>query len=223
MSHYSDNDDDLFQEPSSQAQSPSFHNVFSNTNFAKDEELESLIESTKDYAKNKGVGSSGFMLRTGVVTSFYEVTNRFIFETDSLSRSIFNALNTLSDGKYANDLYADTLEESIAKRFAIIEFLNAIITADNTKSFELAAKHLNITLDDSFIRIYFGSMHKLMTHAINRNIDIYQKLCEQINRVPMKAIIDKDYSSIDVRSFSSNAYINQSFQSIRESLGFKIY
>jgi hypothetical protein len=120
-------------------------------------------------------------------------------------------------------LYADILEESIAKRFAIIEFLNAIMTADNTKSFELAAKHLNITLNDSFIRIYFGSMHKVMTHSINRNIDIYQKLCEQINRVPMKAIIDKDYSNIDVRSFSSNAYINQSFQSIRESLGFKIY
>jgi hypothetical protein len=223
MSHYSDNDDDLFQEPSPQAQAPSFHNVFSNTSLGKDEELEALIESTKDYTKNKGVGSGGFMLRTGVITSFYEVTNRFIFESDSLNRSIFNALNKLSDGKYASDLYADILEESVAKRFAIIEFLNAIITADNTKSFELAAKHLNITLNDSFIRIYFGSMHKVMTHSINRNIDIYEKLCEQINRVPMKAIIDKDYSNIDVRSFSSNAYINQSFQSIRESLGFKIY
>ena len=221
MSHYSDNDDDLFQEPS--PQSPSFHNVFSNSTFTKDEELGSLIESTKDYAKNKGIGSNIFMLRTGIITSFYEVTNRFVFETDSLSRSIFNALNTLSNGKYASDLYADVLEESIAKRFSIIEFLNTIIHADNTKSFELAAKHLNITLDDSFIRIYFGSMLKLMNHAIDRNIDIYQKLCEQINRVPMKAIIDKDHSSIDIRSFSSNAYINQSFQSIRESLGFKIY
>lgn len=223
MSHYSDNDDDLFQEPSSQPNTPSFHNVFSNSNFTKDEELESLIESTKDYAKNKGVGSNSFMLRTGVITSFYEVTNRFVFETDSLNRSIFNALNTLSDGKYASDLYADVLEESIAKRFSIIEFLNAMIHADNTKSFELAAKHLNINLDDSFVRIYFGSMHKLMTHTINRNIDVYQKLCEQINRVPMKAIIDKEYSGIDARAFSSNAYINQSFQSIRESLGFKIY
>jgi hypothetical protein len=223
MSHFSDNDDDLFQEPSPQTQSPSFHNVFSNSTFTKDEELESLIESTKDYAKNKGVGSGGFMLRTGIITSFYEVTNRFVFETDSLSRSIFNALNTLSDGKYSKDLYADTLEESIAKRFSIIEFLNAIMQADNTKSFELAAKHLNITLDDSFIRVYFGSMHKILNHAINRNIDIYQKLCEQINRVPMKAIVDRDYSNLDVRSFSSNAYINQSFQSIRESLGFKVY
>ena len=223
MSYFSDNDDDLFQEPSSQTQSPSFHSVFSNSTFAKDEELESLIESTKDYVKNKEVGFGGFMLRTGIITSFYEVTNRFVFETDSLGRSIFKALDTLSNGKYSKDLYADTLEESIAKRFAIIEFLNAMIESDNKKSFELAAKHLNITLDDSFIRIYFGSMRKVLTHAINRNIDIYQKLCEQINRVPMKAIVDKDYSNLDVRAFSSNSYINQSFQSIRESLGFKVY
>jgi hypothetical protein len=35
MSHYSDNDDDLFQEPSAQAQAPSFHNVFSNTSLGR--------------------------------------------------------------------------------------------------------------------------------------------------------------------------------------------
>ena len=62
-----------------------------------------------------------------------------------------------------------------------------------------------------------------MIHAINRNIDIYEKLCVQIDRVPMKTIIDRDYSSIDVSLFSANNYIVNSFNSVKESLGFNTY
>jgi hypothetical protein len=223
MSNFYDNDDDLFEDSSSSTQSSSFHNVFAHSSSQRDEDFDSLIENTKDYAKSKGIGSDSFVLRTGVVTSFYEVVNRFVYETDSLSRSIFNKLNALTNGEYAKELYADVLEESIIKRFAVYEFIDSILRSDNSKSFELAAKHLKIEIDEAFIRIYFGSLFKVMNHAIDRNIDIYQKLCEQINRVPMKAIVDKDYDYFDFRMFSSNSYINQTFESIRDSLGFKTY
>lgn len=227
MSNFYDNDDDLFEDTTSSPPPSAFHNVFShssdNTDNEKDQEFDSLIESTKDYYKSKQIGSDSFLLRTGIITSFYEVSNRYVYETDSLGRSVFSKLNELTNGLYGKELYANVLEETIIKRLSILDFLNSILSSDNTKSFKLAAKHLKIEIDDSFLRIYFGSLSKVMAHAIDRNIDIYQKLCEQINRVPMKAVVDKDIDMIDIQMFSSNSYINRSFESIRDSLGFKTY
>jgi hypothetical protein len=207
-----DNDDDLFSETSSQS---------SSIPLAPD--VDTFLEQTKDYIDSKGINSGRFAIRTGMITAFYEMSNRFIFDTDALSRSMAASLNRLTNNGFQKELYADVLEESILKRFAIKEFLEAMLSEDTAKNIKLASQKLKLDLDETYIRSYFGSMDKIMTHSIERNIKIYEALCPEINRVPMKSIIDRDYASVDISLFHTGNYIANSFNSIKESLGFNTY
>jgi hypothetical protein len=62
-----------------------------------------------------------------------------------------------------------------------------------------------------------------MNHSIERNIQIYEKLCLTINRTPIKQIVDRDYYFVDSFSFNVKDQINSSFSSIKQSLGFNTY
>lgn len=221
MSSYSDNDDDLFEEQPSISAASSFHDLFAHSEHTtSDQAVNSLIEETKGRLSSKNLDSDQFRIRTGIVTSFYEVCNRFAFANDSLLRTEYDYLNQISDNLFGKLFYLNFLEENIIKRFSVQHFLTVIINTDDVSTFEEAAKTLNIQIDTSFIRVYFGAILKLMDHAIDRSIAIYEKLCSELNKVPLKAILDKDHNSPDLDLISSSSYIMRSFDSIKTSLGF---
>jgi len=214
INEFYDNDDDLFAEPSSNTTSSAS---------TSNSDIDSFLEQTKDYIDSKGIDSTQFAIRTGIVTTFYEVANRFIFNVETLNRSIITSFNRITNGQFEKELFADVLEESILKRFAIQQFIDSIISEDSIPTIVHNSSKFKFQIDEAYLKSYFGSMNRIMIHAINRNIDIYEKLCVQIDRVPMKTIIDRDYSSIDVSLFSANNYIVNSFNSVKESLGFNTY
>jgi len=224
MPSYSDNDDDLFEESTnSSTDSSSFHDLFAHSNYSSDTFSNSFVESTKDILSPKSIDSDQFRYRTGIVTSFYEVCNRFSFANDNFLRVEYDYLNSISNNHFSKLLYFAFLEESIIKRFSIQNFLRVVIETDNSKVFKEAAEQLKINVDDFFIRVYFGSIYKLLNHAIDRNIAIYEKLCTELQRPPMQAILDKNYDSLDITFESPSSYILRSFDSIKESLGFKTF
>ena len=71
MSHYSDNDDDLFQEPSSQPNTPSFHNVFSNSNFTgkNSNQNTSSLHSDNLLVVSNALGGSGNITSNNLSTN----------------------------------------------------------------------------------------------------------------------------------------------------------
>lgn len=217
INDFYENDDDLFSEPSSNADT----NTTSSSSVNND--IDSFLEQTKDYISSKGNDITQFAIRTGMITTFYEVSNNFIFNVDTLNRSIISSFNRITNGQFEKELYADVLEESILKRFAIQQFLTSILSEEAIPNIVVNSSKFKIDIDESYLKSYFGSMNRIMLHAINRNIDIYEKLCVQIDRVPMKAIIDRDVDSIDISIFSPSNYITTSFNSIKESLGFNTY
>lgn len=212
INDFYDNDDDLFEEPSPSTTSTPVNN-----------DIDSFLEQTKDYIDSKGKELNNFAIRTGMATTFYEVSNRFIFNVETLNRSIISSFNRLTNGAFEKELFADVLEESILKRFAVQSFLNSILSEEGMPNIVVNSSKIKLDIDESYLKSYFGSMNKIMIHAINRNIDIYEKLCVQIDRVPMKAIIDRDFNVADISMFTANNYVLNSFNSIKESLGFNTY
>ncbi len=212
LNDFYDNDDDLFQESSSTAASAPVN-----------PDIDSFLEQTKDYIDSKGNELNQFAIRAGMATTFYEVSNRFIFNVETLNRSIISSFNRLTKGAFEKDLFADVLEESILKRFAIQSFLDSILSEEGIPNIVVNSSRIKLDIDESYLKSYFGSMHKIMLHAINRNIDIYEKLCVQIDRVPMKAIVDRDFNVADMSLFTAHNYVVNSFNSIKESLGFNTY
>lgn len=215
INDFNDNDDDLFSESSTTA---SF-----SSNAAVNNDIDSFIEQTKEYIDSKGANATQFVIRTGIITTFYELSNNFIFNVETLNRSIISYFNRITDNKFEKELFADVLEESIIKRFAVHQFIDSFISRESIDNILVNSSKLNFQINESYLKAYFGSMNRIMIHAIDRNIDIYQKLCVQIDRVPMQAIIEKDYSSIDSSLFSNKNYLVNSFNSLKESLGFKTY
>lgn len=212
MYDINDNDDDLFQDFSSSSENKTLPN-----------DIDSFIDQTKENLDAKGLGSKSFMFRAGLSTTLYEACARFVFQTDSLNRTVFDHLNTISNGAFAHELYANVLEESLMKRFAIKSFLQEILDETNAEQISIIANDLKINISPEFFNIYFGSLIKILNHAINRSIDIYEKLCVQINRTPIQQIIDRDYSYFDFSVISSSVYVAQAFDSIKKSLGFNTY
>jgi hypothetical protein len=207
-----DNDDDLFSDHSSQKQ-----NNNSSTDF------DSFIEQTKEIIDSKNMSTTQFVIRTGMMTAFYELCNNFIFENESFGRTLFSTINRITDNQFQFELYADVLEESILKRFSIKQFLESVLSEETISTIENNSFELKIEIDKLYMNNYFGSMLKIMNHSIERNIQIYEKLCLTINRTPIKQIVDRDYYFVDSFSFNVKDQINSSFSSIKQSLGFNTY
>lgn len=212
INEFYDNDDDLFADTPSTASSSVVNN-----------DIDSFLEQTKDYIDSKGIDSSHFVIRTGIATTFYEVSNQFIFNVETLNRSLISSYNRITKGEFEKELFADVLEESILKRFAIHQFIDSILSQESIANVVHNSHKFNFEIDEAYLKSYFGSMNRMMIHAINRNIDIYEKLCVQINREPLQTIINRDYDSVDTSLFSASNYIVKSFNSIKESLGFNTY
>jgi len=212
MYNVNDNDDDLFHDSS-----------FDTESKPADVDIDSFIDRTKENSDSTYLNSKNFMFRASLSTTLYEACARFIFQTDSLNRTIFDHLNAQTNGTFARELYANVLEESLIKRFTIKSFLETILDETNSENIRVIANDLKVDINPQFINIYFGSLIKIMNHAINRSIDIYEKLCVQINRSPVQQIVDRDYSYFDYTALSSSMHIAQSFDSIKKSLGFNTY
>jgi len=212
MYNVNDNDDDLFHDSS-----------FDTESKPADVDIDSFIDRTKENSDSTYLSSKNFMFRASLSTTLYEACARFIFQTDSLNRTIFDYLNAQTNGTFARELYANVLEESLIKRFTIKSFLETILDETNSENIRVIANDLKVDINPQFINIYFGSLIKIMNHAINRSIDIYEKLCVQINRSPVQQIVDRDYSYFDYTALSSSMHIAQSFDSIKKSLGFNTY
>jgi hypothetical protein len=157
------------------------------------------------------------------MTAFYELCNNFIFENESFGRTLFSTINRITDNQFQFELYADVLEESILKRFSIKQFLESVLSEETISTIENNSSELKIEIDKLYMNNYFGSMLKIMNHSIERNIQIYEKLCLTINRTPIKQIVDRDYYFVDSFSFNVKDQINSSFSSIKQSLGFNTY
>jgi len=222
MSTYSDNDDDLFQDIPP-APNSFFQEEPQTASSINDEAVNQLLDSTKDYINSRNLGIDSFKVRTGIPNSFLEACNQFIFRSDTFNRSVFDVLNQYTNGEFSKILYYNFLEESIIKRFSIRYFLHVLVNEPQERLLSSISENLHSTIDQTYLRIYFGSTLKVMDHAINRSIEIYQKLCTELGREPMQAIIDREYSSPSLRTISSSSYILNSFTSLNSSLGFKTY
>jgi hypothetical protein len=211
--HLFDNDDDLFSSSYSQSSST--------TNTPSD--FDTFIEQTKEIIDSKNTNTTQFVIRTGIVTSLYEICNNFIFSNESSTKTIFDTLNRLTNNNFELQLYSDVLENSILKRFSIKQFLESILSDETISVVKNNSSNFKIDVDESFFFIYFGSMLKLMNHSIERNIQIYEKLCAQISKDPLKQIIERDYHFSDSFIFNPIQKIDSSFTAIKQSLGFNTY
>jgi len=213
MYNIDDNDDDLFDQSSTS----------SSETKALETDIDSFIDKTKENIDFKGDSVSNFVFRTGLSTTLYEACARFVFKSDSLSRTMFDFLNNQTNGRFAQELYANLLEDSLMKRFAIKSFLQEIIDEKNIENIQIVNEKLKVEISPEYFNIYFGSLIKIMNHAINRNIEIYEKLCKEIDRAPIQQIVDRDYTYYDPFIANSTFHISSAFDSIKNSLGFDTY
>jgi hypothetical protein len=107
-SNISSNDDDLF---SNSSETPKKTN----------QSFDSILDDVEAYLNKKNPsGVESVIVRTKLAHTLYDTANNFIFSTDSYNRTIFNTLNLLTDNKFSVNLYADVLEESIARRLVVL-------------------------------------------------------------------------------------------------------
>ncbi len=202
----SNNDDDLFSdEPLSKP----------TENTASDLNIDNLLNSLDINLED----IDSMIFRAKVVTSLIDTSNAFIYETNSYNRSIFNTLNSLTNGQFQYSLYAETLEESIYRRIIILEFLNSCTDQLDEKILAFLSRATNANFDNRFVNTYLVAMKNILVFSIDYNIAIYHKLCEQISRQPIE--FDLDTNSDMVSSYlGSSTYINNVFTNIKSSLGF---
>lgn len=212
FSSFSDNDDDLFDDSSS---SNSFFQNKPTLNSS--EEIQSLIESIE---KKDLENIDSMIFRSRVALTLLDSANSYIFENNSYNRSIFNTLNFLTDNKFQYHLYADVLEESLIRRFVIRDFLVACLDSDDSDLLEKLSKVVNVNIDKRFLLTYFQSTLEVLDFAIDHNIALYTKVCENIGREPLSSILNKETNDIAIAITSSNGYINNIFRNIKNSLGF---
>jgi hypothetical protein len=205
----SNNDDDLFAESTSSS-------TISNENISSSElNIDNLLSSLDVNLDN----IDSMLFRARIVTTLIDTSNKFIYETNSYNRSIFNTLNSLTNGEFQYTLYAETLEESIFRRVLILEFLNSCTDQMDEKILSLLSKATNTTIDSKFINTYIVAMKNILVFSIDYNISVYHTLCEKINRQPID--FDIELNSHIVESYiNSSSYINSVFTNIRKSLGF---
>lgn len=211
FNHLSDNDDDLFNETSSIPSSPKSSASSTSSSF---DDFRSIIENT-DIDEEK-IGS--MLMRSKLALTLYESANTFIYSTTTYTRTTFNTLNSLTDGKFQYNLYCDTLEESIFRRFLILDFVNILVEQSDQDIFLKMSEIFKMHIDQKFISTYFVSMQKIMNFVIADSIELYKKLCAECGREPASAILDqrseeaKDYLSADL-------YINKIFKNIKNNAG----
>ena len=210
----SDNDDDLF-EPKPQTPSkpkspstPSVDSVF--------KDVEHLLATEKQTYDS-------VIFRSKLANTLYEACNDYINELNSYNRSIFDALNTLTQGTFKYQLYADTLEESIARRLIMREFIGSLNKSADSNILSYLSTRMKINIDTQFFNTYVVSLLEMLEHAIDYNTSIYVKVCEKINRTPMPSILAKDTSQTDMLVSQSGSYINKNFAYIRQELGMDVY
>ena len=210
----SNNDDDLF-DPKPQTTSkptsssgPSVDSVF--------KDVENLFSSEKQ-------SSNSLRFKSKLANTLYEACNDYINQLNSYNRSIFDALNILTEGQFQYQLYADTLEESIARRLVMREFVGSINQTAGTDILNYLSTKMKIAIDTQFFNTYVISLLEVLEHAIDYNIAIYIKVCERIDRTPMPAILSKDTSETDMLVSQSGSYINKKFAYIRQELGMDVY
>jgi hypothetical protein len=210
----SDNDDDLF-EPKPQtapkqrsSTQPSVDSIF--------KDVEQLLSSEKE-------SPNSFIFRSKLANALYESCNNYINELNSLNRSIFDALNIVTQGSFQYQVYADALEEAISRRLVMREFIGSLNKAADTNILTYLSSKMKINIDTKFFNTYLVSMLEMMDHVIDYNISIYIKVCEKIGRTPLPAILNKDNSQTDMLVSQSGSYINKSFAYIRNELGMDVY
>lgn len=202
----SSNDDDLFAEPKDN-QSASASKT--SNDFAKD--LEDLLKDT--------LAVSDISFKSKFVNAFNDSASAYIFNLSSLDRSIYDELNKLTQGAFSYRYYADTLEEGIAKRIIVHDFLSTLLNAKNEKVLKFLAEKMKVTLDTQFFTTYVISMQEIMSHVIDYSIQIYCFVCQKINRTPLEGLINRNADAIDPVLFNSNHYFDKHFSAIRSEMG----
>lgn len=207
-SDISSNDDDLF----SPSQSSS-----------KKDQASSLVNDVEKILKETSEGKiDATLVRAKLAHALYDTSNNFVFGIDSFQRTIFNVLNQLTNNAYAYNFYADVLEESIAKRIVIYDFLTSITkSASNDKILSFLADKMDVNIDSFFFNTYVYSMGEMLDFIINYNIEIYTKVCNQVGRSPIQSIVSRDVNALDPKLMNSDDFVISSFAAIRKSLGFE--
>jgi hypothetical protein len=203
----SSNDDDLFSSESSSKESPK-----SSDEIFKDIE-KMLKDKPSDFFNEVEITSR-------IVNSFNDSANRYIFATDSYNRSIFDELNSITSGKFSYRVYADILEESLARRFIVFDFLKILASAKDERLLKFFTQKMKLNIDSRFVNTYVTSLIEMLNFAIDYNIEIYIKVCQKIDRTPLQPIIDRDIDNVDLNLLDSDQYINKYFSVIRTEIGF---
>ena len=210
----SNNDDDLFDpkpqttSKTSSSSGPSVDSVF--------KDVENLLSAEKQ-------SSNSLRFKSKLANTLYEACNDYINQLNSYNRSIFDTLNILTEGQFQYKLYADTLEESIARRLVMREFVGSLNQTSGTDILNYLSTKMKISIDTQFFNTYVVSLLEMLEHAIDYNIAIYIKVCERIDRTPMPAILSKDNSKTDMLVSQSGSYINKKFAYIRQEFGMDVY
>lgn len=211
FSNFSDNDDDLFSESSSQSEN-------SKSNFFTDQIKNILDSNDVDNAIDPNLLKNIF-LRARMANSLYDTSNDFIFSNTSYNRTVFNTFNFLTDNRFQYDLLADVLEESITRRVVVLDLVNTIVTQANSTVLEAITNSFGIELNSSYLNTYFNSFISVMEFVIEDNINLYKSICDKINRPCLQALLDKDVEHFQNLIYS-DVYINNVFDNIRKDLGF---
>lgn len=204
----SNNDDDLFSDNSSDN---------TNQTFTSDSGIDNLLNSLDINLEEV----DSMLFRARIVTTLIDTANKFVYETNSYNRTIFNTLNSLTDGQFQYTLYAETLEEGIYRRLLVLDFLKSCTDEMDEKILALISKATSSNLDSRFINTYIVSMKNILEYSIDYNISIYNKICEQINRSPISFDIDNNFDLMHTY-INPTSYINSVFTNIKKSLGFGI-
>jgi hypothetical protein len=203
-SSFSDNDDDLFAEPSSSNQS----------SFPQD--IQSLLENVDSNISTDKISS--ILSNSNLVINLLDSSNSFVFQTTSHTRTTFNTLNYLTNNRFQYDMYADILEESLFRKFLILDFLHVCLKQVDESDYNLFNEITSLNIDRQFILTYFKSYYNLLDHSIEYNINLYKKLCALIDRAPLENIVDRNLNSDYFSLISSNSYINDVFSNIKNTL-----
>ncbi len=206
--YISNNDDDLFDKDSSSQESiKSTNDIF--------KEIEDILsKSSENFSINHAE------IKSKLVNSFNDSANRYIFNNDSFNRSIFDQLNSITNGLFAYRVYADILEESLSRRFVIVDFLRLLASDDKDNIMDFLTRKINIKTDKNFINTYIISTQEILDYVIRYNIEIYVNVCQKIERTPLESIVNRDIENTDLTLLSSDEYINKYFSIIRKEIGF---
>jgi len=206
-SDISSNDDDLFDSSKSSSKTSQHVNALT-------DDLENLLNDTNVSNLDSTI------FRARLAHALYDTAHSFIFTADSYNRTVFNALNSLTNNKFASDLYADVLEESIAKRIVVFDFISSVTTTANEKILQFISQATSAKIDSFFFNTYVSSVLEMLDFSINYNIEIYLKICSVLNRQPISAVVERKVDDLDSKIMSSSEYIAENFAFIRRNLGF---